>query len=198
MKFIKNFENVSNSSETIIVVDIQPSYKKYINFDINSFCDFLNNHNGQILYLYNGPDLGYEDENEIFDWLLDNGLNEDKYYNITFFEKNYGFFRDIMDKYISDDNIVEIIKYLINNNIQDSRNFSEKDKEYLISNGISEDYLNDDYSIYLPELYNFFKSYLNKNNNILVGGGYKECLKEVELLLNSMDINYIKQFEYVY
>jgi hypothetical protein len=109
-------------NKILIVVDIQPTYNPYFNFNLSEFIEYLNSDLYDIiLYLYNGKEFGYEDNNEIFYWLIENGLNDELEYRITFFEKNYGFFRDFMDSGYQEDDIVNIGKYLIENNINDSR-----------------------------------------------------------------------------
>lgn len=76
-EFIDENDELENlkTYNKIIVVDIQPSYIDYINFDIEDFTNWLNkNKNSKILYLFNGKELGYEDEYDIKNWLYDNGL----------------------------------------------------------------------------------------------------------------------------
>ncbi|NPV13085.1 MAG: hypothetical protein HPY57_15065 [Ignavibacteria bacterium] len=66
----ENFRTEKYPNKKIIIVDIQPSYRIHMNMDMTDFTEWLNHHKYlDILYLYNGPDLGYEDENEIKDWL---------------------------------------------------------------------------------------------------------------------------------
>lgn len=180
----------------IIVVDIQPGHQDYIYFNLYEFCEWLNDSNKPILYLYNGPDFGFDEEYVIYEWLIEHGLNDDLY--ITFFQKNYAFFRDLMDSFAPDDDIIEIIKYLIEGNIRDIREISDEGREYLIlDKGIDSEYFNGDYNCYLPELYDFLKPRL-KPNNIIVGGGVDQCLKEVQLLLNAMGVDYTEENEYIY
>jgi len=64
MNYLKLFETFYQKNFPLIVVDVQPGYEDYIDFDIEEFCEYLNEQE-KILYLFNGPDLGYEDEYEI-------------------------------------------------------------------------------------------------------------------------------------
>ena len=64
MNYLKLFETFYQKNFPLIVVDVQPGYEDDIDFDIKEFCEYLNEQE-KILYLFNGPDLGYEDEYEI-------------------------------------------------------------------------------------------------------------------------------------
>lgn len=95
-------------SKTIINVDIQPEYKKYISFNINKWVKFINE-NGEfndIVFLYNGADtLGMIDEQSLQEWLIEIGIDEDIINNSTFYDKGYAFFRFCMDNSIDEDKI---------------------------------------------------------------------------------------------
>ncbi len=61
-------------------MDIQPGYEKYFPFKLHKFIDFLNKSiplYSRVILLFNGPDLGMEDEETIRSWLLENELNEE-------------------------------------------------------------------------------------------------------------------------
>jgi hypothetical protein len=71
MKF-KQFLKESNEGRTLIIVDIQPTYKSFLTFKLSHFIDFLKESNYKTyLYLYNGPEMGFENENEIKQWLIE-------------------------------------------------------------------------------------------------------------------------------
>jgi len=194
VKYLRTYEGLSY--DYTIVVDVQPGHEDWIDFDIQEFCDWLNNTNRSIIYLYNGPDLGYEDENEIRWWLFENGLDEDVANGITFFEKNYAFFRDLMDSGADDEEIIELGKYMIENDERDSRDIERENQKKI---KIRSKFFSDDYMMYIPELYDFLSNFLDKNSYpLLVGGGRDQCLKEVELLLKMMDIEYETDEDYIY
>lgn len=114
--------------KSIINVDIQPEYKNYISFNINKWVDFINKNalKNNIVFLYNGVEtLGMIDENSYQEWLIGLGIDEDIIYNATFYDKGYAFFRYCMDNSIDEDNIVDLVKYMVRHNITDSRDIDE-------------------------------------------------------------------------
>ena len=190
--------------KTIINVDIQPEYKNYISFGLSKWIQFLNQNanNNRIIFLYNGEDtLGMVSEYDYKNFLLDLGLDEDVLENAIFYDKGYAFFRYCMDNSIDEDNIVDLVKFMIQNDINDSReidedmwndymqqtNHSQEDVRELLEN--AGDMIN------IPDLMDFLKNY---SNIVLLGGGINECLKEVEIALLSLNKNYntLKQFTY--
>ena len=189
----EQFRKLRYINNKIIIVDIQPSYRIHMNMDMHDFTEWLNYHDYlDILYLYNGPDLGYEDEGEIREWLYAYGLDSDR--NITFYEKNYGFFRDMMDSGASKKEIVTLGKYMIENNISDSRDITI-DKVP----GVNKKWLKDDYSIYIPDVKDVIDDFLDKGDvPLVIGGGKHECFGEIILLLKMMDIKYDKESQFIY
>lgn len=185
------------SSKTIICVDIQPEYEDYIQFGLKEWGEFVNesSKNNSIIFLYNGFDtLGMIEENDYKSWLVqDCGIDEDVIYNSDFYDKGYAFFRYCMDNSIDEENISDLVKYMYNNGINDSRYInSDMWDDYMDkSNHSSEDLrelleISDDI-IRIPDLMDFVKYY---NSIILLGGGVTECLKEVEIALNALDKDY--------
>src|SRR5690606_34721775 len=134
-------------------------------------------------------------------WLLGLGLHEDVLDYATFYDKGYAFFRYCMDNSIDEESIVELVKYMIRHNINDSRDIDEE----MWNNFIEEtgktlqevrDLLeNAGDMINIPDLMDFLKDY---NNIVLTGGGINECLKEVEIALTSLNKSYntLEQFTY--
>jgi hypothetical protein len=190
--------------KTIINVDIQPEYKNYISFGLSKWIQFLNQNanNNTIIFLYNGEDtLGMVSEYDYKNFLLDLGLDEDVLDNAIFYDKGYAFFRYCMDNSIDEDNIVDLVKFMIQNDINDSReidedmwndymqqtNHSQEDVRELLEN--AGDMIN------IPDLMDFLKNY---SNIVLLGGGINECLKEVEIALLALNKNFntLKQFTY--
>lgn len=106
-----------------------------------------------------------------------------------------------MDNSIDEDNIVDLVKYTIRHNINDSRdidedmwdnymeetNHDQQDVRDLLEN--AGDMIN------IPDLMDFLKRY---SNIILTGGGINECLKEVEIALLSLDKTYYTLSKFVY
>lgn len=183
------------SGVDLISIDIQPAYEQAFTFNINEFIQFLNqNYNSMnsLTFLFNGPDLGFPDENEYKYWLIENGLDENIIESANFYDKGYAFFRFCMDEGIDDDKIVDLIKYMIRHDINDSRDINENMwNEFMNEYGHSDVRelleLADD-MINIPDL----MEYLQRFNGriVLCGGGINECFKEVEIALMALDKDY--------
>lgn len=186
----------------LVVVDIQPEYSKYISF-LSKFIDFLNENYDKVsrlTFLYNGYDtLGMVNESEYINWWFENGLDESVIDVAKFYDKGYAFFRYCMDESIDENKISDLVRLMIDKNINDSRELDEEFwNEYMETHG-HEDVrqlleLADD-CITIPDLMDELKNY---NNIILCGGGINECLKEVEIALNALGKNYLVLTKYTY
>jgi len=205
MKNLRTYEAYRREkykNKRLIVVDIQPTYRIHMNMDMTIFTRWLNRHDYfDTLYLYNGPDMGMEDEYEIKEWLLDYDLDSDIARDMLFFERGYAFFRDLMDDGVDDDNIVKIGKYLIDSRIQDIRELSEEQQEELSKlTGLDTHYLDGSYMFYIPELKDELVSFLRGSDKkpLCIGGGEYECYKEVILLLQMLDYEWDEESQFIY
>jgi hypothetical protein len=185
-----------------VAVDIQEDYESGFGFRIGDFTEFINqNHESfnRLTFLFNGPDLGFPDENEYKYWLLENGLDEDVLDHATFYDKGYAFFRFCMDEGIDEAQIVNLIKFMMKYDINDSRDMDEDKWKLFISLHGDEDikdllqHAGD--MINIPELMSELQNY---SNIVLTGGGIDECLKEVEIALDALGKPYrtFSQFTY--
>lgn len=207
----KNYNNKSKkfineiyqSNKTIVNVDIQPEYKNSIPF-LKKWVNFINNSSSEntIVFLYNGAEtLGMIDLYSYQEWLIDYGISEDVIQNSIFFDKGYAFFRYCMDNSIDEDNIVDLVKFMLKHNINDSRDIDENMwNNYMVEMNRTQDDVRDlleeaDDLISIPDLMDFLSNY---NNVVLCGGGISECLKEVEIALLCLDKNYSILSEFVY
>lgn len=194
-------ESTSFSGKTIINVDIQPEYENGFKYFLNDWIDFLNNNyqNNKIIFLFNGPELGFPSKEEYIYWLIENGLNEEVINNSTIFDKGYAFFRYCMDSAIDEKQIANLVKFMRSKDINDSRemtnNFWDEFIELYGDEDIKDllEYADDMISI--PDLMDFLE---NKSNIVLTGGGINECLKEVEIALMALDkpYNILSKFTY--
>jgi hypothetical protein len=191
------------NGKTIINVDIQPEYQSAISF-IDEWVNFINesDENNRIVFLYNGQDtLGMVSESDYINWLFDLGIDEDVLNNATFYDKGYAFFRFCMDNSIDEDAIVDLVKYMLTNDINDSRDIDEDMwNDFMNTTDHSRQDVRDllenaDDLINIPDLMDFLQ---NKNNITLTGGGINQCLKEVEIALLALDKPYsiISEFTY--
>ena len=191
-----------NLSGTAIVVDVQPEYESYISFDIAEMLDELIDSYSKILFLYNGANtVGDIDEYglkrfyfEKLDW------DEDRINKLidksTFFDKGYGFFREIMDSDLcyAYPNIVALVKYMISSGIHDIRDLSESDVGKInIDEFLFEDL--ERYIFHIPELNDIIA---NWNGSSIMGGGENECLAEVEILADArgLTFNRVEKFTF--
>jgi len=205
---LKNIiESISDiSGKTLIVVDVQPEYQKYIRF-IPKLVNYINlnyENMGKLVFLYNGKEtLGMISQKDYVNWWYEQGIDEDILNNIDIIDKGYAFFRYCMDSGgLNDDTIANFVRFMYENDIRDSRNmtrdmwakylrqyrkFDKKEVFELLHK--SEDCVN------IPDL----MDHLNPLNNIvLCGGGLMECLKEVEIALMALKKNYdiLREFTY--
>jgi len=192
-------------SNKLIVVDIQPAYEKYISF-MNEFLFALNEFEGEILYLFNGPEQGYENESELKYWLQEQALSLgiiddeddewDKLYEINFVEKTYGFLRDLIDHgYI--DETIKLTRWMLHKNINDSRDIPVSViKRFKLDEDLKSKLIEGDLTLQLPE---FDQEILLKYNDAtIVGGGKDECLLEIQVLMKAMKLKYKTFNQFIY
>lgn len=194
------------SSANLISIDIQPEYQDGFTFDPYSFGQMINETFESLTtltFLFNGPDMGYPSEEEYRWWLIEDcGIEEEITAAAYFFDKGYAFFRYCMDEGIDDDELINLIKYMIQHNINDSREIDEEmwngfmseynyeESEIRDMLEIAEDMIN------IPDLMEFLQRYSSKI--VLCGGGVNECLKEVEIALMALNKNYNVLNKYIY
>lgn len=211
MKYFKLYEDyTSYQGKDLIIVDIQPEYEKTFTFDTYDFVNFLNDNYetlNSITIFYNGyQTLGMIEEGDYTMWLMENGLNEDVLNYITFYDKGYAFFRYCIDSNIADDITINLIKYMIENNITETRDLDDSAWDDLIdfykNEGVDMSDVrtlleHSDDMIYIPELMYELKK-LPTNNILLTGGHVEECLREVVLALKALNIDYELLDEFIY
>lgn len=189
----------------LMVVDIQPEYEKSFRFSISDFCDWIGQNKSKfsdIVFLYNGHDtLDMIHESDLRMWYIENGLDEDIATTKKFYDKGYAFFRYCMDSGIDEDDVAKLVKFMIANEVYDSRDISEKQlwdhfiKEY-DAQDVRDLLETSGDAIHIPELMEFLRRYNNKI--VLVGGGQNECLKEVEIALKANGQKYSLLNQWIY
>lgn len=172
---------------------MQPLYEKHISFDLYEFMEWLNKARA-ILFFYNGADtVGTRTGGEILSWYAEHGF--DNFDAITDkVDKGYGFFRSWMDFGVSEDTIQDVIRYMVNNRLRDSRDIDE-DKLREMCGDDWNDYMVDD-PLFIPDIRLDMLRRFNKG--LLVGGGFNECLKEVRILMDTFNVRYrvVRQYTY--
>lgn len=198
----KDFSNTS-----IVCVDIQPEYGKGFTFKLTDWLLWVSKQveNNKVFLLYNGADtVGELDESGYKYWLYEqceeNGIETEWIDECYFYDKGYAFFRYCIDKNVDEEEIVHLIKFMVTNNINDSRDINsdmwvEYKKQYPDDTYITDLMEVADDMINIPDLMDYLK---NINNIVLTGGGINECLKEVELALQVLDKPYQTYHEFTY
>lgn len=179
----------------LIVVDVQPEYASWMNGIEKDLFEYINTHIHELnnlTFLYNGEDtMGMVSEHEYRDWLVDNGLDEDIAYSVKMYDKGYAFFRNCMGRNGDEEGLVNLVKFMMANNINDSRELNKKFWQAFVkqygNKDIRELMEDSEDCINIPDLMEFLSPY---NNVVLVGGGVNECLREVELAMDALSKHY--------
>lgn len=189
-----------------ISVDIQSEYESSFSFNIYEYTDFLNSHFNQfnkLLFLYNGEELGMTNENDYKAYLLENELNEEVIEGSIFYEKNYGFYRYLMDGQNLDDSVIaNFVRFMYNNGVNDSRDMTrEMWAKYLrLYRRMDRRDIYDLLKIsgdcvHIP---NLMRELIRYRNIVMCGGGQNECLKEVEIALQALNKPYKLYNKFIY
>jgi hypothetical protein len=187
----------------LIVVDVQPEYAPWMGGMQTELFEYINTHVEELsdlTFLYNGEDtMGMVSEYEYRDWLIENGLDEEIAYKARLYDKGYAFFRNCMDRGGDDEELVNLVKFMRDNDINDSRELDKKFWKAFVkqygSKNIRELMEDSEDCINIPDLMDFLERY---NNVVLVGGGINECLKEVELAMDALEKNYDTWHKFTY
>ena len=193
-------ENIS--SRTHISVDVQEEHESSFTFDVSEYYEWMVEKFDTNIVYFNGPELGFYDTQGHIFWLLEQGVSEEIIDQIDFREKGYAFFRSCIDQGI-EECLVFTIQYMVKNNITDSRDMTLEHWEELTKLYPNEcddirDFLfeNED-MINIPDTYFEIRDD-RLTNCVVTGGGRNECLEEVRLILESLNVDYSYEEEYVY
>jgi len=200
-EYIRNLLQEQASSNSLVVVDIQPEYEHGVPFDIEDMLRSASKDYSRVLFLYNGSSLGMASEDVLRGFYYekldyDNEMWEELMSKSTFFDKGYGFFRDVMDSDICFDrnSVIKIVKYMIDNDVPDIRDLEEEDIEAI---GVSELLFDDleDYGFWIPELEEILPKW---NGSDIAGGARNECLAEVEILGDAQGLRFNQVDQFIY
>lgn len=189
----KKLNESQQKSTTLVSVDIQPGYVKNIRFNIQNFMTYLNSNAGNyknVLYLFNGPDLGLESEQEIKYWMLEHGLEEETLDYIEFYDKGYGWFRSCMDSGYGDI-LMDLLLYMYKKKVDNTEEMKEKDWEFLIKKNSDmiefRKFVEGEGGVYFPDVFEILK---NLTKIDIIGGAQEECLAEVIVMLDVLNKKY--------
>jgi len=197
-------EEANRSS--VILVDFQPAYSpEHQGADADGFgyneamqnaIQYINKKKPNVTAFYNGQDVGIEDtKNEVMWHYIEQGLDEDLTHLFTFKEKSYAWLRQWMDEGVDDSMTIKVIRYLVTNNLNDSREIEDEAWLQLVGEDF-EYYDNREMNIYLPDI--SLGDLKSLSGSLMGGGGRSECLRELELLMNAFNIKYKMVNDWIY
>lgn len=183
---------------SIILVDFQPAYSHVGGYDdaIERACEYINQKKPAfITCFFNGEDVGIEDTVQEVAWhYVEHGLDENIVRRVKFREKTYAFLRNWMDYGTQPKTIIKVVRYMVMNDLTDSREIDQEVLEELMGNEFHGDLIDD--NIYIPDIN---VADLHKLSGSLMGGGGKsECLAELQLFMNAFNIKYKLVEEWIY
>lgn len=183
-----------------IVVDVQPEYSFLIDFEPD-LMEFLNYNTNKILMYYNSDEEGFTNDSlhDIMQYWEDHGFDPENWQRVEMVDKGYGYFRSWMDEGVSERAIIDVIRMMYQQRVNASGElFKDKSAEYFVEQltalGIPEEIISDHIIINWTSVAKL-KQY---SGSYIVGGGRRECLREVELLMNAFNIKYKEIARFIY
>ena len=193
----------------IVCVDVQPAYSGMMDGDEDYVFEqairFVNDSRAPCLMFVNAEQEGLTSDTiaDVKMYWEDSGFEPENWGRVEVYDKGYGYLRAWMDIGIGENHIIRVIREMYNQKINDSRELfggdEDKIEEFLKgaaqSVNTEPQYLVDDPLIVGWVALDQLKRY---NNCYLIGGGRKECLKEVALLMNAFNIKYTMINDLIY
>lgn len=177
-----------DKSDFLVVVDVQPAYQDACEDIIYEVIEKINKSEQPVIFFFVGRELDCDTKSDVIGYLLEHGIEENRIDGIRFIEKDYGFFRTWMDAGVSHDKILKTIRYMNENKINDTRDFSDEDW----TNTVGNQYSHRAYSEEFFALPNFNQKLFKEkfvDNLELIGGGRYECLLEIDFFLKGLNKN---------
>jgi len=188
----------------IILVDFQPAYNgggfghddalRQTTEDLNKMKPT------EVLVFYNGEDVGIEDTaEEVIEMYIEYGLDESIAYNMQLREKSYAWLRNFMDSDMDASLIIAIVRYMVVNRINDSRDIEPETMVQIIGQDNYEqweDLIEGGDMITIPDI--AIDELKSMSGALIGGGGQHECLKEIQLLMNAFNIKYKEVGRWIY
>lgn len=186
----------------LLIIDVQNTYRKWCHNLIDKIPLIAENYS-DIIYLYDTTDGTEWSEEVPEEWMEEEC--ESFYCRLNAITKQYAFFRGLLDAGVDEDNeeIIKLGKFLIKNNLTDAREIEDdsKIKAQYLKEFKNSSLLNinfNDYSFYLPDDLIQDITERVRPGVTLVGGARNECLKEIRVLLDILDVPYTVLEEYTY
>lgn len=197
MEHIKKFENFTNNQSTLIIVDVQRSFRRffselYLN-ELKKFClnfefviQIFDNHvdgkNVDKDYLYDPNEEAQTDHRDVYDFPNQVDVIEKRY--------NYDVDADFYRKILSKETHNTLKKQ--ENNLKKGQYFPTKEGTIIVYIG------NNHKWFHVPKkLYDLFVEYKGKEITV-VGGAREECLDDVVTAGESLGVKMNINFKYTY
>ena len=139
---------------SLILVDFQPDFASAYDYDaaIQQAITYINKKQPSVTAFFNGADVGSDDNPDEVMWhFMEHGLNEDLAHLFTFKEKSFAWLRNWMDEGVDHALIIKVIRYLVMNDLNDSRMIEDEDWLKLVGEDF-DFYDNREMHIYLPDI----------------------------------------------
>lgn len=171
----------------LLVIDIQPAYSAGFGRRLTE--EVLQEMrqvpaNEPIVVVSVNEELSGDNADAIREFWLEQGMDDELFERAVFLEKDYAFFRSWMDLGVPEEEIIAIAREMRRRKVYDSRDLPEDVLADIAPGGAD---LCD--AIFLPYELEIERQYKLPAWRIC-GGGRGECLREVELWLDSCSISY--------
>jgi len=185
--------------KNLIIVDVQPAYAKFSEHMHKALVSYTkkNRFDNTIIFWNDSEYFGWDDdEMKMREHFAELGFTQNFLNKAKFVPKDYAFFRNWMDSGVDNDQIVHVVKYMINNGIFDSRDIEDWDEVYAGTNFSIEEHSDMENNLYIPVWdYKILERY---DNYILTGGQFAACLAEIRILLEALDKKYEVNYDLIY
>ncbi len=176
----------------VLVIDLQPAYalsstssiSRYLMRDVLAFLQ-AQPEDVRIVVVYVNEELSGDTQEDVRGFWAEHGASNELLERCDWVEKSYAFARGWMDNGVSHDDIVEVLRRMRSLRLTDSRDFEAGQLEALSAEGsalLDPLFLEPDLEQLLPRL--------RERSWQTCGGGRDECLREVELVLQSANVSY--------
>ncbi len=185
----------------LVIVDVQPEYAAWIHFDIADLVALAGDYD-EVLWLFNGPELGHGDVDNLRYWLEEEGGDEYLIRGdgpVAFGAKTYGFLRDVMEA-LPRDQIEAIGRSMVKYDVSDWR---ELPRMVQVRHGLDEGFVDEhgcsfafvDVGGRSHDLGPYLKRFQGAD---IAGGAEYECLDEVCLLASFYGVTFRPLHRFIY
>lgn len=173
----------------LLIIDVQNTYKSFFNEEFCSSIIDISSQYTKVIYLYD-----VLSGNSYYDELPESFIENEEFIDrLNVVTKEYGFFRSIMDINLDEEELVRLLKFMFKHNLGDNREIEtncevlEEFKENFNKSPLLDiDF--EDHPVSIP--FDLIEELHGLSNVTIVGGGRNECVREIAILLQVLDIDY--------